>query len=232
MQIYVFLPQSTLACVPPLYRLALANYFVSYVKFIFSITMAKRPAVPSARQNGSSSVKKARVEAPSKANAKPAGILKKPPPASSKGKVAPAVNGSAAKGKGKAVATKFDESTVIENPPAASSGLAEISKYTSSKKSIPTSFELVAGSYERILYGLHCAASHAGEAAAVEVEMQPIFQFPAHLTCVKTAAASPNGRWLVTGAADEVIKVWDLRRRKEVGGLLGHEGQLVEDIAA
>ena len=201
--------------------------------------MAKRPAASSARLNGSSATKKARVEAPAKASGKPASILKKqPPPAhsssngSSKGKAVATANGSSAvtkgKGKGKAVATtSFDESS-IDNPAIGTSGLAEISKYQirGSKKSVPTAFEVVAGSYERILYGLHCAVSHSGQAegAAVEVEMQPIFQFPAHLTCVKTACASPNGRWLVTGAADEVIKVWDLRRRKEVGGLLGHEG--------
>lgn len=85
-----------------------------------------------------------------------------------------------------------------------------------------TAFEVIAGSYERLLYGLHCTVSGTGGAA--QVEMQPVFQFPAHLSCVKTAAASPNGRWLATGAGDEVIKVWDLRRRKELGGLLGHEG--------
>jgi len=89
---------------------------------------------------------------------------------------------------------------------------------------VATAFEVVAGSYERLLYGLHCTLSGAGDAASVD--MQPVFQFPAHLTCVKTVAASPNGRWLATGAADEVIKVWDLKRRKELGGLLGHEGDI------
>jgi protein MAK11 len=91
-------------------------------------------------------------------------------------------------------------------------------------KPAATAFEIVAGSYERILYGLHCTLSGKGEDASVD--MQPIFQFPAHLTCVKACEASPNGRFLVTGSADEVIKLWDLKRRKEVGGLLAHDSEL------
>jgi len=40
-------------------------------------------------------------------------------------------------------------------------------------------------------------------------------------------AASPQGgKWLATGSGDEIIKVWDLRRRKEVGGLMQHEGSI------
>lgn len=104
---------------------------------------------------------------------------------------------------------------------------AAIGSFTPSLATIPQkpaiAFEVVAGSYERILYGMHCTPIGAG--ASTEVEMEPIFQFPAHLTSVKCAAASPNGRWLVTGSTDDVVKVWDFRRRKEVGGLVGHDGR-------
>lgn len=208
-----------------------------------NLNMAKRSAPPST-QSKSNGTKRARADAPTaKANGRPASILKKPPPPSRGATTVAAASKS--KGKGRAVATASFEGTLAPSavpanaPPASKTTgflLAEISKY---KKTVPSAFEVVAGSYERILYGLHCVVSHAGssssssvkqdgqipaEEAKLEVAMEPVFQFPAHLTCVKTAAASPNGRWLVTGAADEVIKVWDLRRRKEVGGLLGHEG--------
>ncbi|GJE93253.1 WD40 repeat-like protein [Phanerochaete sordida] len=54
-----------------------------------------------------------------------------------------------------------------------------------------------------------------------------MFIFPAHISSVKAVAASPNGgKWLATGSSDEIIKVWDLRRRKEIGGLMHHEGSI------
>jgi protein MAK11 len=81
-------------------------------------------------------------------------------------------------------------------------------------------FKVIAGSYEKILYGLEGRYDkETGKA-----DLKPTFIFPAHLSCIKAVAASPGGKWLATGAADEVIKVWDLRRRKEVGGLVQHEG--------
>lgn len=176
-----------------------------------TVKMAKRPA--SSKTETRSPAKKAKVAA-----AAPRGILKKAGSASqaesssigsknaAKVKQMKTNGNGDVKGKGKAVQSK-----TLKLPTASS---------------IPpepfTAFEIVAGSYERILYGLHCTPSGVG--SDTTVDMQPIFQFPAHLTGVKCTAASPNGRWLVTGSADEVIKVWDLRRRKEVGGLVGHEG--------
>jgi protein MAK11 len=88
---------------------------------------------------------------------------------------------------------------------------------------LPATFKVIAGSYEKLLYGLE------GSITAVNSELSyhldPIFIFPAHVSCIKAVAASPNGgKWLATGSADEIVKVWDLRRRKEVGGLMHHEG--------
>ncbi|GLB41620.1 putative WD domain, G-beta repeat [Lyophyllum shimeji] len=110
---------------------------------------------------------------------------------------------------------------------------------------LPTSFKIVAGSYEKLLYGLEgsISASHssssdpsAEEEAETATEtapspytitLKPIFIFPAHVSCIKAVAASPDGgKWLATGSADEIIKVWDLRRRKEIGGLMHHEGSV------
>ena len=56
--------------------------------------------------------------------------------------------------------------------------------------------------------------------------LRPIFIFPAHVSCVKAVSGSPmGGKWLATGSVDEIVKVWDLRRRKEIGGLMQHEGE-------
>ena len=94
------------------------------------------------------------------------------------------------------------------------------------KTSLPSSFKIIAGSYERLLYGLEGTAYNSSTAASeLEWALRPIFIFPAHVSCIKTVAASPQGgKWLATGSGDEIIKVWDLRRRKEIGGLMQHEG--------
>ncbi|KIY70261.1 WD40 repeat-like protein [Cylindrobasidium torrendii FP15055 ss-10] len=83
-------------------------------------------------------------------------------------------------------------------------------------------FKLVAGSYEKLLYGLEGTIAEDST-----FTLKPIFIFPAHVSCIKAVASSPHGgKWLATGSTDEIIKVWDLRRRKEVGGLMHHEGSI------
>ena len=90
---------------------------------------------------------------------------------------------------------------------------------------LPTSFKVVAGSYEKLLYGLDGTVT-SGKDSKLQFELKPTFIFPAHVSCIKAVAASPHGgKWLATGSADEIIKVWDLRRRKEIGGLMHHEGE-------
>jgi protein MAK11 len=101
--------------------------------------------------------------------------------------------------------------------------------------SLPSSFKLMAGSYERLLYGLEGTVSVSSPDASSELEwtLKPIFVFPAHVSYIKTVAASPQGgKWLATGSQDEIIKVWDLRRRKEIGGLMQHEGSNVSSLMA
>ena len=113
------------------------------------------------------------------------------------------------KGKGKAKAVPTTEG----NPVHDDSGL-------------PTSFKVIAGTYEKLLYGLEGTVSV--EDGSHKFALTPVFIFPAHISSIKTVAASPRGgKWLATGSADEIIKVWDLRRRKEIGGLMHHEGTLI-----
>lgn len=87
----------------------------------------------------------------------------------------------------------------------------------------PSTFIVIAGSYEKLLYGLEGSYPDGSTVPVLE----PIFIFPAHLACVKAVAASPGGKWLATGSEDEFVKVWDLRRRKEVGSLSQHTGKLL-----
>ncbi|KAI0675592.1 WD40 repeat-like protein [Trametes maxima] len=95
----------------------------------------------------------------------------------------------------------------------------------SSSTSLPTSFKVICGSYEKLLYGLE--GNVVLEGLDYGFHIKPIFIFPAHVSCIKSVAASPQGgKWLATGSADEIVKVWDLRRRKEIGGLMHHEGSI------
>ncbi|TDL23704.1 WD40 repeat-like protein [Rickenella mellea] len=95
------------------------------------------------------------------------------------------------------------------------------------KKRLPTSFKIIAGSYEKLLYGIDGTFVDADGQPSSKPLLKPIFIFPAHVSCVKAVAASPDGgKWLATGSTDEIVKVWDLRRRKEIGGLIQHEGSI------
>ena len=99
----------------------------------------------------------------------------------------------------------------------------------SSSTTLPTSFKVIAGSYEKLLYGLEGTVS--SDSAEYSFNLKPIFIFPAHVSCIKSVAVSPQGgKWLATGSADEIIKVWDLRRRKELGGLMQHQGTQMSSI--
>ncbi|KAJ3037526.1 hypothetical protein HDV00_001639 [Rhizophlyctis rosea] len=75
-------------------------------------------------------------------------------------------------------------------------------------------FRVVAGAYERILYGLDVTPTPA--------TITPAFMYPAHISCIKSLSTSP--RYLATGSTDETVKLYDLRLRKEIGSLMHHNG--------
>lgn len=88
-----------------------------------------------------------------------------------------------------------------------------------------SSFRIVFGSYERLLYGLN--ATVTGSGSDIAVQLKPYFTFPAHISSIRTVCcAGHDSKWLATGSTDESIKVWDLRKRIEVGTLTGHEGTI------
>jgi protein MAK11 len=121
---------------------------------------------------------------------------------------------ASAKGKEKAI-----------NPPSVSLKKKKRPTVDTNSTPLPTSFKVVAGSYEKLLYGLDGTIT-VDDQSNLKFHLKPIFIFPAHVSCIKSVAASPyGGKWLATGSADEIVKVWDLKRRKEIGGLMHHEGQ-------
>lgn len=108
-----------------------------------------------------------------------------------------------------------------QNPQGERNG-ASNGNAASGSSSLPRSFKIVAGSYEKLLYGLE------GSFTEEKISLKPIFMFPAHVSAVKAIATSPSGgRWLATGSSDEIIKIWDLRKLKELGGLMQHEGMII-----
>ncbi|KAG9099875.1 hypothetical protein FS749_000133 [Ceratobasidium sp. UAMH 11750] len=92
----------------------------------------------------------------------------------------------------------------------------------------PSTFKIIVGTYEKLLYGLEGSLEPKNDRSEeFSAHLTPIFIFPAHVACVRAVAASPQGgKWLATGSTDEIIKVWDLRRRKEIGGLVQHQGSI------
>lgn len=132
--------------------------------------------------------------------------------------VAAASTSQKANSKGKKLA--FASTPEVDALPAASAPKPSAPKPR--QPTGPKTFQVIAGSYEKLLYGLQGVFPEPGQEA--DYSIKPIFIFPAHQACVKTVAAAEGGKWLATGAGDEVVKIWDLKRRKEVGGLQQHTG--------
>lgn len=154
--------------------------------------------------------KKAKIDPPQKLSAKR--IKGSPRPQAKKSATTPSVS---VKGKEKA-ATK---------PKPASKKRPTEDEDDAPEVSLPSTFKIIAGSYEKLLYGLEGSVTADGQDGGFNFHIKPMFIFPAHVSCIKAVSASPHGgKWLATGSADEIVKVWDLRRRKEIGGLMHHEG--------
>ena len=43
-----------------------------------------------------------------------------------------------------------------------------------------------------------------------------------HFDEVMTCAISPNGKYLVSGGKDRVIRIWDLHNQKQIQTFMGH----------
>ncbi|KAJ1723998.1 60s ribosome biogenesis protein mak11 [Coemansia erecta] len=80
------------------------------------------------------------------------------------------------------------------------------------------SFLISAGTYERLLYGIE------GRFVDSQLTLKPRFIIPAHTGCIK--AVSAGGRFLASGSTDECIKLYDLKKRVELGSLHEHKGTI------
>jgi len=108
---------------------------------------------------------------------------------------------------------------------------------SSGASALPCAFTVIVGSYEKLLYGIegtyesNTAAGGSSSKSKISPTLKAVFIFPAHVASVRAVAASPHGgKWLATGSSDEIIKLWDLRRRKEVGGLMQHQGSSISRL--
>ncbi|KAG7388880.1 p21-activated protein kinase-interacting protein 1-like protein [Phytophthora pseudosyringae] len=80
---------------------------------------------------------------------------------------------------------------------------------------------VVAGTYEGLLYGWECPA---GE----RTKMKLTFGYAAHSECIKSVAfmAAKQGKTLLSGASDEMIKIYNVEKRVEVGSLMEQHGAI------
>ncbi|KAJ9124197.1 hypothetical protein QFC22_000994 [Naganishia vaughanmartiniae] len=154
-------------------------------------------------------------------------------------------NGSSLKGKGRADVDD-DDAELLDADDITMTGadvkydddedqkpdISKLNHTAGTKKRVATQnekFLVIAGSYEKNMYGLEIDVKNY-KSSSPETSpplVKAIFIFPAHLSCIKTMKASPGGgKFLATGSDDEFVKVWDLRRRKEIGSLSQHIGSI------
>ncbi|KAJ3344123.1 hypothetical protein HDU93_003286 [Gonapodya sp. JEL0774] len=113
-------------------------------------------------------------------------------------------------------------------------------------------FRVVVGSYERFVYGINVypsAGVEVDELPAADEDLKerdtnetsaaattttkslynlaPLFVHPAHVSSIKALASnSPRSSFLASGSVDESIRLYDLRRLRELGSLFHHQGTI------
>ncbi|EPZ32847.1 hypothetical protein O9G_004894 [Rozella allomycis CSF55] len=77
-------------------------------------------------------------------------------------------------------------------------------------------FFVIAGSYERLLYGLKYEEGNT--------DLTPSFIMPSHTNMVSCVSA--GSRYLASGSTDETIRIYDLKTKKELGSLFQHDNSI------
>lgn len=113
------------------------------------------------------------------------------------------------------VTAEAAEKLVAEKPAEETSDLTKTTVGTTS--TVDPAFRIVTGSYE---HNLFCVSLLLGTSPV----FSPIFHFTPHIQSIKCLATS--GRYLVSGSADENIRIYDLQKRKELGTLTHHSGTI------
>ena len=92
---------------------------------------------------------------------------------------------------------------------------------------------IVVGSYDGWLYGWEkdgapgdSASSSGSGGAGSGAGLSIKYAYEPHVGTVKSAAlmTAAGGEWLATGGSDETIRVYNLRRRRDMGALHSHSG--------
>ncbi|KAI8640831.1 WD40-repeat-containing domain protein [Parasitella parasitica] len=107
-----------------------------------------------------------------------------------------------------------------------------LEKVSSSSSLLPTNalldiqedFRIVVGTYERLLFGINAVWNQE----KTQVKLEPVFIIPAHTGCIRTVAI--GGHFLASGSTDEIIRLYDVKKRKEYGSLGGHHSGDITDV--
>lgn len=89
-------------------------------------------------------------------------------------------------------------------------------------------FLVVIGSYERILYGIDVKLKKFNEGKMEKDEetiVKVSFAIPAHSGMIKSIAI--NNDFLATGSTDDTIRLFDIKKRKEIGALTSHSSPII-----
>ncbi|KAI8336601.1 WD40-repeat-containing domain protein [Chlamydoabsidia padenii] len=89
-------------------------------------------------------------------------------------------------------------------------------------------FRVITGTYERILYGINAYWTKNEDKKHRQLTMAPIFIVPAHTGLIRTVGL--GGHFLASGSTDEIIRLYDVKKRKEYGSLGGHHQGDITDI--
>lgn len=85
-------------------------------------------------------------------------------------------------------------------------------------------FLVAIGTYERVLYGIDVEVSVENASEPSLLSVKNTFAIPAHTASIRSIASCP--RFLASGGADESIRLFDLRRRRDIGTLSEHNGSV------
>ncbi|KAI9303719.1 WD40-repeat-containing domain protein [Cunninghamella echinulata] len=90
-------------------------------------------------------------------------------------------------------------------------------------------FRIITGTYERILYGINANwIKTENEKNGKSLKLAPIFIVPAHTGLIRTVGI--GNQYLASGSTDEIIRLYDIKKRKEFGSLGGHHQGDILDI--
>uniref|UniRef100_A0A8C9PGT0 p21-activated protein kinase-interacting protein 1 n=1 Tax=Spermophilus dauricus TaxID=99837 RepID=A0A8C9PGT0_SPEDA len=84
--------------------------------------------------------------------------------------------------------------------------------------------ELVAGSYEQVLFGF--TVHPEPQASGDKEQWTPMADFTHHAHTASLSAVAVNSRFVVTGSKDETIHIYDMKKKIEHGALVHHNGTI------